>query len=74
MQETFQVRRMRVEREIGRPQPWIFSAASHPAIWQETIAVTTSKSRDGSAFLPRLISNFALPTAPSAWQISRQTK
>jgi homoserine O-acetyltransferase/O-succinyltransferase len=72
MQETFQVRRMRVEREIGRPQPWIFSAASHPAIWQETIAMTTSKPRVGSAFLPRLISNFMLPAAPGAWQISYQ--
>jgi hypothetical protein len=70
MQETFQVRRMRVEREIGWPQPWIFSAASHPAIWQETIAMTTSKPRVGSAFLPRSTPNFALPTALSAWQIS----
>ncbi len=72
MQETFQVRRKRVEREIGRPQPWIFSATSHPATWQETIAMTTSKPRVGSAFLPRSISNFMLPAAPGAWQISYQ--
>jgi hypothetical protein len=51
MQETFQVRRINVAREIGRPQPWIFSAARHPAIRLETIEMTTSKPRLGSVFV-----------------------
>jgi uncharacterized membrane protein len=74
MQETFQVRRMRVAREIGRPQPWIFSAARHPAIRQETIAMTTSRPRLGSVFLSCLIPNFALSTVAGAWQISRNRR